>query len=134
MISAYSLVFGAFLLGGRLADILGRQGVFMAGLVVFSVGSLLCGLAWSDTALIASRALQGLGAATITPSALSILTTTFHEGATAASRSARRCSRGLRRRRGRPDGRDLTDLLSWEWIFFVNVPVGVAALALATSP
>ena len=68
VISAYSLVFGGFLLlGGRLADILGRRGVFMAGLVVFSVGSLLCGLAWSDTALIASRALQGLGAATITP-------------------------------------------------------------------
>ena len=81
VISAYALVFGGFmLLGGRLADILGRRGVFMAGLVIFSIGSLLCGLAWSDESLIAARALQGLGAATITPSALSILTTTFPEG------------------------------------------------------
>ena len=81
VISAYALVFGGFLLlGGRLADILGRRRVFMAGLVIFSVGSLLCGLAWSETSLIAARALQGLGAATITPSALSILTTTFREG------------------------------------------------------
>ncbi len=81
MVSAYALVFGGFLLlGGRLADILGRRGVFMAGLVVFTVGSLLCGMAWDDTSLIAARALQGLGAATVTPSALSILTTTFTEG------------------------------------------------------
>ena len=70
VISAYALVFGGFLLlGGRLADILGRRAVFMAGLVIFSVGSLLCGLAWSEASLIAARALQGLGAATITPSA-----------------------------------------------------------------
>ena len=78
VISAYALVFGGFLLlGGRLADILGRRGVFMAGLVVFSIGSLLCGLAWSEASLIGARALQGLGAAAITPSALSILTTMF---------------------------------------------------------
>ena len=81
VISAYALVFGGFLLlGGRLADILGRRGVFMGGLVVFSLGSLLCGLAWSDEVLIGARAIQGLGAATITPAALSILTTTFTEG------------------------------------------------------
>src|ERR671939_661358 len=81
VISAYALVFGGFLLlGGRLADILGRRAVFMAGLVVFSIGSLLCGLAWNDESLIGARALQGLGAATVTPSALSILTTTFTEG------------------------------------------------------
>src|SRR5205809_2393876 len=71
VISAYALVFGGFmLLGGRLADIIGRRRVFMAGLVIFSVGSLLCGLASSDEFLIGARALQGLGAATITPSAL----------------------------------------------------------------
>jgi MFS family permease len=81
VLSAYALVFGGFLLlGGRLADILGRRGVFLGGLVIFTVGSLLCGLAWSDESLIGARALQGLGAATITPSALSILTTTFTEG------------------------------------------------------
>jgi EmrB/QacA subfamily drug resistance transporter len=133
VISAYSLVFGGFLLlGGRLADILGRRGVFMAGLVVFSVGSLLCGLAWSDTALIAARALQGLGAATITPSALSILTTTFHEGRDRnIALGAWGAVGGVGAAAGVLMGGILTDLLSWEWIFFVNVPVGVAALALA---
>jgi MFS family permease len=81
VISAYALVFGGFLLlGGRLADILGRRGVFMGGLVVFTIGSLVSGLAWSDESLIAGRAIQGLGAALSTPSALSILTTTFTEG------------------------------------------------------
>ncbi len=133
VISAYSLVFGGFLLlGGRLADILGRRGVFMAGLVVFSVGSLLCGLAWSDTSLIASRALQGLGAATITPSALSILTTTFHEGRDRnIALGAWGAVGGFGAAAGVLMGGILTDLLSWEWIFFVNVPVGVAALALS---
>jgi EmrB/QacA subfamily drug resistance transporter len=133
VISAYSLVFGGFLLlGGRLADILGRRGVFMAGLVVFSVGSLLCGLAWSETSLIAARALQGLGAATITPSALSILTTTFHEGRDRnIALGAWGAVGGFGAAAGVLMGGILTDLLSWEWIFFVNVPVGVAALALS---
>ena len=104
----------------------------MAGLVVFSVGSLLCGLAWSDTALIAARALQGLGAATITPSALSILTTTFHEGRDRnIALGAWGAVGGVGAAAGVLMGGILTDLLSWEWIFFVNVPVGVAALALA---
>src|SRR4026207_1013322 len=81
VISAYALVFGGFLLlGGRLADIVGRRRGFMVGLVVFSLGSLLCGLAWSDESLIAARAIQGLGAAAITPAALSILTPTLREG------------------------------------------------------
>ena len=75
VISAYALVFGGFLLlGGRLADILGRKRVFMVGLVIFSIGSLLCGLAWSESSLIGARALQGLGAAIITlPNLLDIL-------------------------------------------------------------
>src|SRR5215471_1526303 len=81
VISAYALVFGGFmLLGGRSADILGRRRVFFAGLIVFTLGSLLCGLSWSEGSLIGARALQGLGAATISPAALSILTTTFAEG------------------------------------------------------
>jgi EmrB/QacA subfamily drug resistance transporter len=133
VISAYALVFGGFLLlGGRLADILGRRGVFMAGLVIFSVGSLLCGLAWSDESLIAARALQGLGAATTTPSALSILTTTFTEG---RERNVALGAWGgvgaFGAVAGVLLGGVLTDLLSWEWIFFVNVPVGIAGLALA---
>jgi EmrB/QacA subfamily drug resistance transporter len=133
VISAYALVFGGFLLlGGRLADILGRRGVFMVGLVIFSVGSLLCGLAWSDEALIGARALQGLGAATITPSALSILTTMFTEGRERnIALGVWGAVGGFGAAAGVLMGGILTDLLSWEWIFFVNVPVGVAALALS---
>jgi EmrB/QacA subfamily drug resistance transporter len=133
VISAYALVFGGFLLlGGRLADILGRKRVFMTGLVIFSVGSLLCGLAWSETSLIAARALQGLGAATITPSALSILTTTFTEGRERnIALGAWGAVGGFGAAAGVLLGGILTDLLSWEWIFFVNVPVGIAALILS---
>jgi EmrB/QacA subfamily drug resistance transporter len=133
VISAYALVFGGFLLlGGRLADILGRRSVFMVGLVIFSLGSLLCGLAWSDTSLIAARALQGLGAATITPSALSILTTTFSEGRERnIALGAWGAVGGFGAAAGVLMGGILTDLLSWEWIFFVNVPVGLAAFALS---
>ena len=81
MISAYALFFGGFLLlGGRTADLLGRRRLFVIGLIVFSAASLLSGLAWSDEALIVARAIQGLGAAMITPAALAILTTTFQEG------------------------------------------------------
>ena len=133
VISAYALVFGGFLLlGGRLADILGRRVVFMGGLVVFSVGSFLCGLAWSDESLIVARALQGLGAATITPSALSILTTTFTEGRERnVALGAWGAVGGFGAAAGVLFGGILTDLLSWEWIFFVNIPVGVLGLALA---
>jgi EmrB/QacA subfamily drug resistance transporter len=133
VISAYALVFGGFLLlGGRLADILGRRGVFMVGLVIFSVGSLLCGLAWSEASLIGARALQGLGAATITPSALSILTTTFREGRERnIALGAWGAVGGFGAAAGVLFGGILTDLLSWEWIFFVNVPIGIAALALS---
>ena len=81
VISAYALVFGGFLLlGGRTADLVGRRRVFMLGLVAFAIGSLLCGLAWSEASLIGARAIQGLGAATISPAALAILMTTFAEG------------------------------------------------------
>jgi EmrB/QacA subfamily drug resistance transporter len=133
LFSAYALAFGGFLLlGGRLADILGRRGVFMVGLVIFSIGSLLCGLAWSEESLIGARALQGLGAATITPSALSILTTTFTEG---RERNIALGAWGAVGGFGAAAvvlmGGILTDLLSWEWIFFVNIPVGVAALILS---
>ncbi len=133
VISAYALVFGGFLLlGGRLADIIGRRVVFMAGLVIFSVGSLLCGFAWDDTSLIVARALQGLGAATITPAALSILTTTFTEGRERnIALGAWGAVGGFGAAAGVLVGGILTDLLSWEWIFFVNVPVGFAALALS---
>ena len=133
VISAYALVFGGFLLlGGRLADLTGRRLVFMSGLVIFSVGSLLCGLAWSEASLIGARAIQGLGAATITPSALSILTTTFSEGRERnIALGAWGAVGGFGAAAGVLLGGILTDLLSWEWIFFVNVPVGIAALLLS---
>jgi len=133
IISAYALVFGGFLLlGGRLADLVGRRRLFMVGLVVFSVASLLCGFAWSDESLIAARAIQGLGAALITPAALSILTTTFAEGRERnIALGAWGAVGGFGAAAGVLMGGILTDFLSWEWIFFVNVPVGVAGLALA---
>ena len=134
VISAYALVFGGFLLlGGRMADLLGRRRLFLIGLVIFGVGSLLCGLAWSEASLIGARALQGLGAAVITPAALSILTTTFKEGRERnIALGAWGAVGGFGAAAGVLLGGILTDALSWEWIFFVNVPV--AALALVVSP
>src|SRR6478672_8269245 len=131
VITAYAILFGgALLLGGRMADLLGRRRVFMAGLVVFTVFSLLDGLAWSSASLIAFRGLQGLGAALLAPAALSILTTTFQEGRDrnvalgiwgAASGSGGAAGVLL--------GGALTSALSWSWIFFINVPAGVLVLA-----
>ena len=132
VISAYALFFGGFLLlGGRVADLLGRRKLFVGGLVLFSAASLLSGLAWSDDALIVARSLQGLGAAIITPAALAILMTTFSEG------RERNTALGVWGAVGAFGavagvllGGILTDLLSWEWIFYINVPVGLAAVAL----
>src|ERR671919_538343 len=132
VISAYALVFGGFLLlGGRMADLLGRRRVFLLGLAVFSIGSLLCGLAWDDVSLIGFRALQGLGAAIITPAALSILTTTFQEGRERnIALGAWGAVGGFGAAAGVLLGGVLTDALSWEWIFFVNIPVGIGAFVL----
>jgi EmrB/QacA subfamily drug resistance transporter len=133
VITAYAILFGGvLLLGGRMADLLGRRRVFMVGLGVFTVFSLLDGLAWSSSSLIAFRGLQGLGAALLAPAALSILTTTFREGRDrnvalgiwgAASGSGGAAGVLL--------GGALTSALSWSWIFFINVPVGVLVLALS---
>jgi EmrB/QacA subfamily drug resistance transporter len=132
VISAYALVFGGFLLlGGRMADLLGRRRIFLVGLVLFTLGSLLCGLAWSEASLIGFRAVQGLGAAIITPAALSILTTTFQEGRERnIALGAWGAVGGFGAAAGVLLGGVLTDLLSWEWIFFINIPVGVAAFVL----
>ena len=131
VISAYAILFGGvLLLGGRLADLLGRRRLFIAGLGLFAVSSLLCGLAWSEASLIGFRALQGLGGALLAPAALSLLMTTFAEGRErnlalgiygAASGSGAAAGVLL--------GGLLTSYLSWSWIFFINVPVGVAAIA-----
>jgi EmrB/QacA subfamily drug resistance transporter len=133
VVSAYALLFGGFLLlGGRVADLIGRRRVFVVGLVVFTGASLLSGLSWSEGSLIGARALQGFGAAMITPAALSILTTTFAEG------KERNTALGAWGGVGAFGavagvllGGVLTELLSWNWIFFVNVPVGLIGLALA---
>jgi EmrB/QacA subfamily drug resistance transporter len=132
VVSAYALTFaGLLLLGGRAADLLGRRRVFMVGLGLFTLASLLCGLAWSDDALIAARALQGVGAAVMTPTALSIITTLFEEG------PERNKALGIWGALGGIGattawliGGPLVDGLGWEWIFFINIPVGLGALAL----
>ena len=133
VISAYALVFGGFLLlGGRTADLLGRRRVFIAGTIIFTIGSLLCGLAWSDTSLIGARAIQGLGAATVTPAALAILVRTFQEGRERnIALGAWGAVGGVGAAAGVLLGGVLTSALSWEWIFFINVPVGAIALALS---
>jgi EmrB/QacA subfamily drug resistance transporter len=133
VISAYALVFGGFLLlGGRAADILGRRLVFLGGIAVFTVASLLAGLAWSEGSLIAARAAQGLGAAIITPAALSILSVTFPEGRERnIALGAWGAVGGFGAVAGVLLGGVLTDALSWEWIFFVNVPVGVLGFVVA---
>jgi len=133
VISAYALVFGGFLLlGGRAADVLGRRRIFLAGLILFTVSSLLAGLAWSEESLIGARAFQGLGAAIISPAALSILSTTFAEGRERnIALGVWGAVGGFGAAAGVLLGGILTDALSWEWIFFVNVPVGVASFVLA---
>ncbi|HKP18973.1 MAG TPA: MFS transporter [Gaiellaceae bacterium] len=135
VISAYALVFGGFLLlGGRAADLLGRRRIFLVGLVVFTLASLLAGLAWSEASLIGARSFQGLGAAIISPAALSILSTTFTEGRERnIALGVWGAVGGFGAAAGVLLGGVLTDALSWEWIFFVNVPVGLAALALTPA-
>jgi EmrB/QacA subfamily drug resistance transporter len=133
VISAYAIFFGGFLLlGGRLADILGRRRVFMAGLVLFSAASLMCGFAWSEISLITFRAIQGLGGALLSPAALSILVTTFAEG------RERNLALGVwggiagsGAAAGTLLGGVLTSALGWQWIFYINVPIGAALIALS---
>src|SRR5215212_3139784 len=135
VITAYAITFGGFLLlGGRAADLFGRRRVFLTGVAVFTIASFLCGFAWSEGVLIGSRALQGLGAAIISPAALSIIITTFDEG------PERNKALGIWGAIGGSGaavgvlaGGVLTKYLGWEWIFFVNVPVGLGVLALTLS-
>src|SRR5580765_2403741 len=137
VIIAYSITFGGFLLlGGRMADLLGRRRIFILGLIIFTLSSLACGLSHaldSAAVLIGARTVQGLGAAIISPAALSIVTTTFREG------PERNKALGIWGALGGSGaaagvlaGGILVKYLGWEWIFFVNVPVG--ALVLAVTP
>jgi EmrB/QacA subfamily drug resistance transporter len=131
VITAYSILFGGtLLLGGRLADLLGRRRVFMTGVAVFTLGSLLSGLAWSESALIVTRGLQGLGGALLAPAALSIVVTTFREGRERnIALGVWGAASGTGGAVGVLLGGMLTSYLSWSWIFFVNLPVGAVVLA-----
>jgi EmrB/QacA subfamily drug resistance transporter len=133
VVTAYAITYGGFLLlGGRAGDILGRKRMFLVGMVLFSLASLVCGFAGSTGVLIAARAVQGLGAAIVSPATLSIITTTFEEG------PERNKALGIWGAMGGSGaaagvlfGGILTKYLGWEWIFFINVPVGALVLALA---
>jgi EmrB/QacA subfamily drug resistance transporter len=129
VINAYTLMFGGFLLlGGRAADFFGRRRLFLVGVAVFSSASLLNGLASSSEMLIIGRGLQGLGGALVSPAALSIITTTFAEGPDRnKALGVWSAIAGGGAAVGLLLGGVLTDLLSWQWCFFVNVPVGIAA-------
>jgi len=133
VVNAYVLMFGGFmLLGGRAADLLGRRRVFMFGLIVFSLASLAGGLATSQGVLVGARAVQGLGAAILTPAALSIVTTTFAEGAERnKALGAWGAVAGSGGAAGVLLGGILTQSLGWQWVLFVNVPIGLAAAAVA---
>lgn len=133
VVTAYAIAFGGFLLlGGRAADLLGRRRVFMVGVALFTIASLLCGFAQTEGMLIASRAVQGLGAAIISPAALSIVTTTFEEGAERnKALGVWGALGGSGAAVGVLAGGVLTEYLSWRWIFFVNVPVGALVFAIA---
>jgi EmrB/QacA subfamily drug resistance transporter len=133
VVSAYALTFGGLLLlGGRAADLIGRRRVFVAGVSLFALASLLGGLAPTGALLIAARAFQGVGAAAMTPAALSILMTTFPEGAernkALGAWGAVGASGGTI---GLLVGGVLTETVGWEWIFLLNVPIGAAVVALS---
>ena len=132
MLSAYLLSFGGLLLlGGRLADLFGGRRMLMVGTALFLIASLVCGLAWDGTVLIGARVVQGVSAAIMAPAALSILTTTFHEGAD-RNRALGVWSAigGIGATAALVVGGILTDGLGWPWIFFINVPVAAVLLAL----
>ena len=133
VITAYAIMFGGFLLlGGRMADLLGRRRLFIAGVALFTVSSLLAGFAWSAGSLITFRATQGLGGALLAPAALSILTTTFAEGRERnVALGVWGAVSGSGAAAGVLLGGFLTSSLAWSWIFFINVPVGVALVAVS---
>jgi EmrB/QacA subfamily drug resistance transporter len=133
VVNAYTLTFGGFLLlGGRLADLMGRRRMFMTGLVLFSVASLAGGLAQSEAWLIAARAVQGLGGAIVSPAALSIITTTFADGEERnRALGVWGAVAGAGGAAGVLLGGILTSGLNWRWVLFVNVPIGFVCAFLA---
>lgn len=129
VVTAYVLAFGGLmLLGGRLADVVGRRRILLAGLALFTVSSLICGLAGDGLLLVAGRASQGVGAALLSPAALSIITTSFHGNERNRALGVWAVIGGSGAAVGVLIGGLLTAGPGWEWIFFVNVPVGLAVL------
>src|SRR6059058_5943503 len=133
VVNAYVLTFGGFLLlGGRIADVVGRRRMFIVGLIVFAAASLAGGLAQSDVWLIAARAVQGLGAALLSPAALSLVTVLFAEGkARNQAMGVWGAVAGSGGAAGVLLGGMLTEWAGWEWLLFVNVPIGIVAAVLA---
>src|SRR6059058_597192 len=133
VLNAYTLIFGGFLLlGGRLADALGRRRLFMAGIAVFAGASLICGVSQSEGMLLVARGLQGLGGAMVSPAALSIILTTFAEGHERnRALSVWGAIAGAGGAVGLLLGGVIVQVLSWRWVFFINVPIGAVVLALA---
>jgi EmrB/QacA subfamily drug resistance transporter len=133
VLNAYTLIFGGFLLlGGRAADRLGRRRLFMAGIALFAFASLVCGLSQSEATLLIARGAQGLGGAMVSPAALSIILTTFAEGSERnRALAVWGAIAGAGGAVGLLLGGAIVELLSWRWVFFVNVPIGAAVLLLA---
>jgi EmrB/QacA subfamily drug resistance transporter len=133
VLSAYAItVGGLLLLGGRAADLLGRRRVFMVGIAFFTAASLFAGLAWSPATLLTARTVQGVGGAIMTPTALSIISTTFPEGSERnKALGVWGGMGGIGASAGWLIGGPLVDGPGWEWIFFINIPLGLAALALS---
>ncbi|MET7281816.1 MFS transporter [Kribbella sp. NPDC005582] len=131
--SGYALMFGGLLLlGGRISDLLGRRRVLIAGLLLFGASSLLCGLAWSGDALVVARGMQGAAAAVLAPSALSIVMTTFPNGADRnKALGIWGATSGVGGTAGSLIGGPVTDGLGWQWIFFINVPICLLVVVLA---
>jgi EmrB/QacA subfamily drug resistance transporter len=133
VVSAYALTFGGFLLlGGRLADLFGRRRLFMAGIVLFTISSALCSLAWSPASLVVFRAVQGVGGALFAPAGLSLLMTTFQEGRERnLALGLWGAASGTGAAVGVLAGGLLTSYLSWPWVFYINIPVGLAVVLLS---
>ena len=132
VLNAYTLTYAGFLLlGGRASDLFGRRRMFFTGTLLFSAASLLCAVAPSSGALLAARAVQGIGAALLLPSALSIITTTYNGRQRAVALSVWGALGSAGAAAGVLLGGILTTALSWEWIFFINVPVGIAVAIVA---
>src|SRR5437762_10465973 len=133
VLNAYTLMFGGFLLlGGRLADRLGRRRLFVAGIAVFSGASLICGISQSEGMLLVARGLQGLGGAMVSPAALSIILTTFTEGPERnRALAVWGAIAGAGGAIGLLLGGVMVQALSWRWVFFINVPIGAALVSLA---